>query len=140
MPQLREPLNDPRIYLAGLSLLLAAGVADTLRCPADQATARVYLGLVRVYQTRISPLLEGHVRCRYVPTCSSYSVEAVERFGILRGLYMTACRIRTCQRNVPFRTSDPVPTRCETAITKPRVGADYVQSGRKSAGEHEEPG
>ncbi|MDQ2774870.1 MAG: membrane protein insertion efficiency factor YidD [Acidobacteriota bacterium] len=49
------------------------------------------------------------IRCRYQPTCSEYSLEAVRRFGIGRGLQLTVRRLSSCKRDVPFGTSDPIP-------------------------------
>jgi hypothetical protein len=65
----------------------------------------VTLQLLRGYKWAISPML--HVACRYVPTCSEYATEAVERYGAWRGLWMAAARILRCH---PFAGSgyDPV--------------------------------
>ena len=50
--------------------------------------------MIRFYQYAISPFLPPH--CRYTPTCSSYAVEAIGRFGILRGGWMALRRIGRC--------------------------------------------
>jgi len=52
------------------------------------------LKFLRAYKRLISPLLPA--ACKYVPTCSEYAVEAVERFGILRGGSMTLWRVLRC--------------------------------------------
>ena len=52
------------------------------------------LQLLRAYKWAISPLLPPS--CRYVPTCSEYAMEAVERFGALRGGWMAFLRILRC--------------------------------------------
>lgn len=49
---------------------------------------------LRVYQRLISPALPQ--RCKYHPTCSAYAVQAVERFGILRGSVLAGWRILRC--------------------------------------------
>ena len=49
---------------------------------------------LRGYKRLISPLLPA--ACRYVPTCSDYAVEAVERFGMVRGGLMAAWRVLRC--------------------------------------------
>jgi putative membrane protein insertion efficiency factor len=52
------------------------------------------LKFLRGYKRLISPMLPA--ACRYVPTCSEYAVEAVERFGIVRGGTMTLWRVLRC--------------------------------------------
>ena len=61
---------------------------------------------IRWYQKAVSPFLP--VSCRYLPTCSEYSHEAVTRYGLLRGLWLTVRRLARC---TPFggRGYDPVP-------------------------------
>ncbi|MCD8198659.1 MAG: membrane protein insertion efficiency factor YidD [Phascolarctobacterium sp.] len=61
--------------------------------------------LIRCYQMFISPLLGPH--CRFYPTCSAYAIEAIEKKGALKGLWMTAKRLSKCH---PFHPGgyDPV--------------------------------
>ena len=68
--------------------------------------ARLLLAPVYIYRYFISPLLG--VNCRYTPTCSAYTIEAVEKYGALRGGWLAAKRIGKCH---PFGGSghDPVP-------------------------------
>jgi putative membrane protein insertion efficiency factor len=54
----------------------------------------VLLGMLRGYKWAISPMFLP--ACRYVPTCSEYALEAVERFGALRGGLMAARRVLRC--------------------------------------------
>lgn len=49
---------------------------------------------VRLYQRVISPALPRH--CKYEPTCSSYASQAVQRYGILRGLVLAGWRLLRC--------------------------------------------
>ncbi len=49
---------------------------------------------IRVYQRVISPAFGD--RCRYYPSCSEYAVQAVQRFGILRGLVLAGWRLLRC--------------------------------------------
>ncbi len=67
-----------------------------------------YLALAPIwfYQRFVSPVLPSS--CRYQPTCSVYAVEAIERFGLLRGGGMAVARILRCH---PFHPGgfDPVP-------------------------------
>lgn len=63
------------------------------------------LALLRAYRWAISPLLPP--ACRYVPTCSEYAMEAVERYGVLRGSAKAVWRVLRCH---PFTRGglDPV--------------------------------
>ena len=60
---------------------------------------------ILAYQKLISPLLGKH--CRYYPSCSAYAVQAVQEFGILRGLLLAGWRLLRCN---PFSDGgfDPV--------------------------------
>jgi len=64
--------------------------------------------LIRFYQIAISPLLGP--RCRYIPTCSQYSLEAVHSYGAVRGTWLAIHRICRCH---PWGGSgyDPVPSK-----------------------------
>ena len=64
------------------------------------------LMLLRGYKRGISPFLGQH--CRFHPTCSVYTMQAVERFGVLRGLWLGARRIARCHPLHPGG-HDPVP-------------------------------
>ena len=69
---------------------------------------RILAGAVRLYQLVLSPLMPP--RCRHLPTCSDYVIEALCEHGVLRGGWLSARRIARCH---PFGTSglDPVPPR-----------------------------
>ena len=56
--------------------------------------AKILLGLIRFYQYAISPMLPP--RCRYQPTCSQYAIEAVRKYGALKGGWFAAKRIGRC--------------------------------------------
>jgi uncharacterized protein len=66
----------------------------------------VVLVLIRVYQLTLSPLLGNS--CRYEPSCSRYTYEAVQRYGWAKGSWMGVKRIARCH---PFAKGgyDPVP-------------------------------
>lgn len=68
--------------------------------------------IVRLYQRWVSPSLPPS--CRYVPTCSDYAMEAIERYGALRGGLMAAWRLLRCH---PFVKGgyDPVVKDLNTA-------------------------
>ena len=67
---------------------------------------RLLLLLVQFYRSCISPLTPPS--CRYYPTCSAYTMEAIERYGARRGAWMALRRILRCH---PFHAGgyDPVP-------------------------------
>lgn len=109
MSKLRKRLKQPETYLATLALLVALGLFDSCRRPENQITAHLYIGAVHLYQAVGRPLLQGRIQCRYDPTCSEYSVQAVARHGIRRGLVLTVRRINSCTAAVPLGTAAPVP-------------------------------
>ena len=65
--------------------------------------------LLRGYKRLISPMLPA--ACRYVPSCSEYAAEAVERFGVVRGGAMATWRVLRCNPFVKGRV-DPVERHC----------------------------
>ncbi len=69
---------------------------------------RIAMTLIRIYQKLVSPLLGKN--CRYQPTCSRYTYEAIERFGVLSGTSLAVKRLGRCH---PLREGgyDPVPER-----------------------------
>lgn len=62
--------------------------------------------IVKLYRKYISPLKKPC--CRFTPTCSQYAIEAFEKYGVLKGLYLSVKRILRCN---PFCKGgyDPVP-------------------------------
>ncbi|MEK9913118.1 MAG: membrane protein insertion efficiency factor YidD [Flavobacteriaceae bacterium] len=65
-----------------------------------------FILLVRVYQLLISPLTPAS--CRFTPTCSTYSIEALKKYGPIKGGWLAVKRISSCH---PWGKSgyDPVP-------------------------------
>jgi hypothetical protein len=81
--------------------------STALTRPAPRGVGRrLGMGMVRFYQRYISPLTPP--ACRYHPTCSTYTLTAIERYGLVRGSLMGARRIARCH---PFHPGgyDPVP-------------------------------
>ncbi len=68
--------------------------------------APLLLALLDLYKRAVSPLLPR--ACRFEPTCSVYASQAIERYGLLRGLRLAVSRLLRCH---PFRRGgfDPVP-------------------------------
>lgn len=68
--------------------------------------------IIRSYQIVLSPdqgiLRRGQAVCRFYPTCSQYCLQAIQKFGILKGTFLTVKRIGKCH---PFHSGgwDPVP-------------------------------
>jgi hypothetical protein len=75
---------------------------------------------IRAYQLLLSPLLGP--RCRYYPSCSEYAAQAIQRYGILRGLVLAGWRLLRCN---PWSRGgvDPVE---EQRLFKPRAAAPTV--------------
>jgi putative membrane protein insertion efficiency factor len=63
------------------------------------------IGSIRVYRRYVSPMLPAS--CRYTPSCSLYTLQAIEKYGVLRGIAMGALRVLRCH---PFARGgfDPV--------------------------------
>jgi putative membrane protein insertion efficiency factor len=109
MSTLRKCVKHPGTYLALLGLILSAAWADSFRSPDRQLSARAYVVLVRGYQSVGSPVAADFVQCRYRPTCSRYSIEAVQKYGLRRGLVLTSARLWRCRSSVPLGSNDPIP-------------------------------
>ena len=62
----------------------------------------VFLSLIRFYQKHISPAFPR--RCRYIPTCSQYALEAIQKYGAAKGGYLALRRFLRCH---PFSKRDP---------------------------------
>ncbi|MBQ1241663.1 MAG: membrane protein insertion efficiency factor YidD [Oscillospiraceae bacterium] len=63
----------------------------------------VFLWLIRFYQKAISP--HRAPCCRFIPTCSQYGLEAIEKYGALKGGWLTLKRISRCH---PFYKGDTI--------------------------------
>ena len=92
--------------------------------------AQVLMGLVKSYRLLLSPWLGG--ACRFEPTCSAYSLQALEQHGAVAGSYFTLYRLARCQ---PWCDGghDPVPqtslfTRFVTPVTAPLISSEKKTS------------
>jgi len=72
----------------------------------NNGVAAFLIGLIGLYQLWISPLLGP--RCRFIPSCSVYSLEALQRHGPWRGGWLTVRRLSRCHPFSPCGC-DPVP-------------------------------
>lgn len=70
------------------------------------SVSKVLIAVIRLYQLAISPLLGAN--CRFSPTCSQFAIEALRKYGALRGSWLAVCRVCRCH---PFHAGgyDPVP-------------------------------
>ena len=68
--------------------------------------SKILINFIKIYQYVLSPYIGRE--CRFYPTCSNYSIEAIERFGFFRGSWLMVARIIRCN---PWGGSgvDPVP-------------------------------
>jgi putative membrane protein insertion efficiency factor len=62
--------------------------------------------IIRAYQLMVSPFIGNH--CRFYPSCSQYAIEAIERFGVVRGSGLALRRLSRCHPWHPGGV-DPVP-------------------------------
>jgi uncharacterized protein len=75
---------------------------------------RLVLGVIRLYQLTLSPLLGA--RCRYHPSCSAYAMGAIARYGILRGSLLAGWRLLRCN---PFSHGGYDPVSAQTLFRRP---------------------
>ena len=68
--------------------------------------ANILILLIKIYQYTLSPFIGRH--CRYTPTCSNYGLEAIRKYGAIKGGWLTIKRVASCN---PWGGSgyDPVP-------------------------------
>ncbi|MDH4230834.1 MAG: membrane protein insertion efficiency factor YidD [Nitrospirota bacterium] len=66
---------------------------------------KLLIAIIKVYKYSVSPLLPNS--CRFIPTCSEYSMEAISRYGALKGTFLSLRRLGRCH---PFHPGgfDPV--------------------------------
>ena len=106
---------------------------------------KLLLAVLKGYKRFVSPLLGP--RCRFYPSCSDYSQEAITNFGAARGSYMAVCRIGRCHPGCdgghdpvparfswrPWRRVEPPVTPAETAsaVVAHAAAADSDQSAER---------
>jgi putative membrane protein insertion efficiency factor len=98
-----------RLRWAALPLLLLALLGlDLARPPDSQASARLLLGGIHLYQATLSPHMSAlGVQCRFSPSCSHYAEGAIARYGALSGSLRAAWRIVRCGPWTRLGTYDP---------------------------------
>ena len=71
-----------------------AGESTPLLARCGRLPRQCLILMIRAYQAGIRPLLAGH--CKFYPTCSEYGIEALERYGVFKGSWLTAKRVCRC--------------------------------------------
>ena len=68
--------------------------------------SKLFIGIIKAYKLFLSPVFGQH--CRYTPTCSTYAIEAIQHHGALKGSWLAAKRLVSCN---PWHEGgyDPVP-------------------------------
>lgn len=56
----------------------------------------LFIGLIRLYQLCIRPLLGSMPMCRFTPSCSQYAIEALQKHGLFKGTWLTIKRLCKC--------------------------------------------
>jgi len=97
------------------------------------ASVRAALFALRFYKAYLSILFAGS--CRYEPTCSRYAYEAIERFGVVRGVWLGLKRLLRCHPLSRKFGYDPVPENWENMSTE--VNAAAIPARRSAAAQNE---
>jgi putative membrane protein insertion efficiency factor len=63
--------------------------------------AKTAIYLLRIYKKYLSPAIPG-ARCRFIPTCSQYGIEAISKHGIIKGGFMLFVRLLKCNPLGPY--------------------------------------
>ncbi len=96
--------------------------------------ARIALFALRCYQAYLSVLFAG--TCRFEPTCSQYAYQAIERFGVLRGVWLGSKRLARCHPLSRKFGYDPVPDEfSETFSEDPKQQMKLNHAAANQAGE-----
>jgi uncharacterized protein len=107
----RAESHAEKYFLQGLKPDVGKHVSWGLKPPPPKerktVATSVTLGALRFYKAYLSLLVGGS--CRFVPTCSAYAYEAVERFGVARGTWLTLKRLLRCHPLSRKFGYDPVP-------------------------------
>ncbi|HEX7516047.1 MAG TPA: membrane protein insertion efficiency factor YidD, partial [Chthoniobacterales bacterium] len=109
MPALRQGLRHQRhwILVVAAVVLAAAAICDWTRPPRQQISVALYQRIViGGYRVLLKPLSDQFVHCRFQPTCSRYSEEAMLAHGFPKGLWLTTSRLLRCMPWVPSGTRD----------------------------------
>lgn len=109
-PPLNTPRRERRIKRVIILLLVVGAAIDWTRPPQQQLSVPIYEWVViRGYRATIRPATSLVTRCHFRPSCSQYSSEAVHKYGLPNGVWLTLKRLfRDMPWIVPGKP-DPVP-------------------------------
>ena len=98
------------IFRVAAIVFAAAVLCDWMRPPSKQVSVALYETVViKGYRFFLQPWGRRYIRCRFDPTCSVYSEQAMQVHGFPKGLWLTTSRLFRCMPWVPYGTKDPVP-------------------------------
>jgi putative membrane protein insertion efficiency factor len=108
---LRPPVKKRRAWIwIGAIVIAIAAICDWARPPEKQVSVVLYQVIViDGYRLILARPGRYFVRCRFHPTCSVYSEQAMRQHGFAKGLWLTTSRLFRCMPWVPLGTRDPVP-------------------------------
>jgi uncharacterized protein len=106
---------------------------DRLQSVPPGAGVRAALCALRFYKAYLSVLFAG--TCRFEPTCSRYAYEAIERFGVVKGIWLGTKRLLRCQPLSHKFGYDPVPEKWE--IMSSAMNAVETSTSRAAATQNE---
>jgi putative membrane protein insertion efficiency factor len=112
LPALRPAVSKRRVGIIWIAavVLAAAVIFDWTRPPRRQISVALYQRVViGGYRALLKPVSDRFIVCRFQPTCSHYSEEAMLAHGFPKGLWLTTARLIRCMPWVPVGTRDPVP-------------------------------
>lgn len=107
-----RPAVKKRRRWLGLAVMVItiALLVDWTRPPSRQVSVALYqIIVIKGYRLLLQDAGRRFIRCRFHPTCSAYSEQAMQRHGFPKGLWLTTSRLFRCMPWVPFGTEDPVP-------------------------------
>ena len=102
-----HPSGQTSSHLFGLQLASSVYREDGYTLRGTEIMKKILLYLIRFYRKYLSPM-KVYTHCIYIPTCSEYALEAIEKYGAFKGGLLTVWRILRCN---PFAKGgyDPVP-------------------------------
>ena len=112
MSALRQSLKRPRVWIFFFVAigLAAVAISDWTKPASTQVSVQFYnRAVVTGYYRYARPITSRFVRCRFQPTCSVYSIIAMQTHGFPKGSWLTIKRLCRCLPWVPMGTYDPVP-------------------------------